>query len=145
MLLWSTVIYFIIHWCTIAPLLFFNTLNAGSHFSGSKWLFRPVLRSTRSHYNGSKVDTHFFSFMRSYLPLSPSICLPRLSECLSRIFSGLKAKQVRNKYITDSPLRRYEWPTTIACTLLHTLLFSCSKEVPLVYRQAHVCFHWTNE
>ena len=50
----------------------FNTLNAGSHS------------------NGSKVGSRFFSFTREYLALSPSICLPRLSEYLSRIFSGLK-------------------------------------------------------
>ena len=49
-----------------------NTLNAGSHS------------------NGSKVGSRFFSFTREYLALSPSICLPRLSEYLSRIFSGLK-------------------------------------------------------
>ena len=54
--------------------LIFNTLNAGGHFSGSK------------------VDTHFLSFTHVYLPLPPSICLPRLSECLSRIFSWLKAR-----------------------------------------------------
>ena len=50
---------------------------------------------------------------------------------------------MRNKHITDSPLRRYEWTTTIVCTLLHTLWilwFSCSKEAPLVCRQAYVLF-----
>ena len=39
----------------------------------------------------AQMSVHIFcSFMREYLPLSPSICLPRLCECLSRIFSGLK-------------------------------------------------------
>ena len=50
----------------------------------------------------------FFYFMRVYLPLSPSICLQRLSECLSRIFSRLKAKtgakQAHNR-LTASSLR----------------------------------------
>ena len=55
-----------------------------------------------------------------------------------------------NKHITDSPLcpAIYEWTMMIVCTLLHTLgipLFSCSKEVPLVYRQAHIRFYRTNE
>ena len=62
-----------------------------------------------------------FSFTHVYLPLSPSICLLRLSEYLSRVFSWTKAKHVRSKHITDSPLRRYEWITMILCTLLHTL------------------------
>ena len=89
-----------------------------------------------------------------FSPLRVCIFLYRLlfasQDCLNvwvGYLVGQRLKQVRNKHITDSPLRRYEWTTTVTCTLLHTLWilrFSCSKEVPLVYGQAHVHFHRTN-
>ena len=89
-----------------------------------------------------------------FSPLRGCIFLYRLlfasQDCLNvwvGYLVGQRLKQVCNKHITDSPLRRYKWTTTIACTLLHTLWiprFSCSKEAPLVYGQAHVRFHRTN-
>ena len=89
-----------------------------------------------------------------FSPLRVCIFLYRLlfasQDCLNvwvGYLVGQRLKQVRNKHITDSPLRRYEWTTTVTCTLLRTLWilrFFCSKEVPLVYGQAHVHFHRTN-